>query len=301
MGIGTDEPEGDAVLNILTKISVVFLVVASLVAMPVFINLAVAHANYKQLFLEQKEAYKRLEAVNTNRQEQVARLTTELGNARSESNRQETVLKSRIDDLLRENTQLKLQLASTENKLDNINLKMASLSDSLKAEQGLVAKIQDQLDEAWKDKTRQQQELIRMGRLLEEERARADRLAKNNKVLREQAEDMKNTIAQLNDTIASMGQRSAGGAVADDEDLPAVAEQKITGTITAIQNNLASVNVGSAHGVKSGMKLIVYRGDQFVGNLMVEQVRVNESAGVMIDKRLSPQQGDKVTSSLATH
>jgi myosin heavy subunit len=300
MGIGTDEPEGDAVLNILTKISVVFLVVASLVAMPVFINLAVAHANYKQLYLDQKEAYKRLEAVNTNRQEQVARLTADLGKARSESNRQETVLKSRIDDLQREKTQLRLQLASTDGKLDNINLKMASLSESLKTEQGLVAKIQGQLDDAWKDKTRQQKELIRMGELLKEERARADRLAKNSKVLREQAEDMKNTIEQLNDSIASTGQQP-GTTVTDDQALPAAAEQKITGTITAIQNNLASVNIGSAHGVRSGMKLIVYRGDQFVGNLMVEQVRVNESAGVVTDKRLSPQQGDKVTSSLATH
>lgn len=286
-------------MNILTKISVVFLVVASLVAMPVFINLAVAHANYKQAFLEQKEAYKRLESVNRQRQEQVARLSNELDQTRTAGTSRETALQARVDEMQLKNAQLNGQLTSMQQTISEIRSDMVELKNSLKTEQALVAKLQGELQSAWDEQTRQQQELIRMGGLLKEERARAERLAKNNKVLREQAEDMRNTIEQLNTQVASAGQ--APDVAEDDAMLAASPEQNITGTVTAVQNNLASVNVGSAHGVKAGMKLIVYRGDQFVGNLKVEQVRVNESAGIMVDKRLSPQQGDKVTSSLATN
>jgi chromosome segregation ATPase len=74
--------------------------------------------------------------------------------------------------------------------------------------------------------------------------------------------------------------------------------KKITGQVTAVRDDLASVNVGSSSGVKKGMRLIVYRGEAFVGYLDVEVVESRKAAGYLRTTKLIPQAGDKVTNRL---
>ena len=46
------------------------------------------------------------------------------------------------------------------------------------------------------------------------------------------------------------------------------------------------------------MKLIVYRGGQFVGHIRIQQVKLSEAVGLVIDKKMNPQPGDKATTRL---
>ena len=126
--------------------------------------------------------------------------------------------------------------------------------------------------------------------------ANVDRLKANSQSLIRQNEELNNQLVEANKSLAIYKQRLPGADIEEGDPLPPAT--KISGTVTAISDNLASVNVGSAHGVKKGMKLILFRGDQFVGHLKVEQVRINECAGMVMNKQLDPMQGDRVTSDL---
>ena len=66
-------------------------------------------------------------------------------------------------------------------------------------------------------------------------------------------------------------------------------------TILAVKEGIASINAGSAKGIRSGMRLVVYRGAQFVGYLKIIEVEAQEAAGLMVDTAVQAQQGDKVT------
>ena len=65
--------------------------------------------------------------------------------------------------------------------------------------------------------------------------------------------------------------------------------QKIDGQITAASGNTASVNIGSAKGIKKGMRLIVYRDNrntvQILGYLQISDVDLSESGGVIVDRQ----------------
>ena len=68
------------------------------------------------------------------------------------------------------------------------------------------------------------------------------------------------------------------------------------GTILAVKEGIASINVGSAKGIRPGMRLVVYRGNRFVGYLKIVEVEAKEAAGLMVDTVLDVRPGDKLTS-----
>ncbi len=285
-------------MNILTKIWFVLLVVASLVASVVFISLATVHPNYRSLFEQEQQAYGQLASTCRGLMETTDRLGGELKEAREERSNMAITLRTEADILKAKNTRLEVQNATLKTNINSINDDLTVLSENDKAKQAFIESQQKRLKATWDRETKQQQEMIRISDSWKDERIRAERLEKNLRVTKEQNENQKNIIDELNQRLADIENRIGVEGIAEEEQMPPTPEQKVTGTVTAFRNNLASINIGSAHGLKKGMQLIVYRGDQFVGYLKIELVRINEASGVMIRKILTPKQGDKVTSSL---
>ena len=76
-------------------------------------------------------------------------------------------------------------------------------------------------------------------------------------------------------------------------------EMEIVGTITAVSQDVASINIGSAHGVVKGMKMTIYRGGMYVGTIRIEDVKPRVSAGIITQANLPPVKGDKVASRMS--
>jgi myosin heavy subunit len=283
-------------LNMLTKICIVVLAVTSLVACVVFISLATVTPNWRFEYEREKEAYGRLESESRKHMEATSRLTAELGEARRELRQTSSELRAEKRALTVEIQHHKIKNTDLQNKITSINDQLTAVENTHKTQQATNEKLQKELTESWTRETKLQSEMIRVADLLKEEEAKSERLEKNLKVTQEVCQDLKSELAERNKRITELEQ---GGAVAaGKKDVQPLPTHKIAGTVTAVSDNLASINIGSAHGIKEGMKLVVYRGDQFVGHLKIEQVRVNEAAGIIVDKRLAPRQGDKVTSHL---
>ena len=282
-------------MNILTKICVVLLVVASLVASVIFISLATTHPNWRAMFEQEKDALAQVELQRQMHEENASRLVKENNDLRKSATVRESEQASKIAELKNANSDLKGDNVELGNHIKSIRSDLADLQVTRSADQKANKKLLADLHKAWLRENDLQGKTIELGNKLKETQADLERNKKSLAVVKEQSQRLKELLVEANKTVAKLEKGGGKEEATDGTPLP---DHRVAGTITAIRNNLASINVGSAHGLKTGMKLIVYRGDQFVGRLKIEQVHVNEAAGVIVDKVLAPQQGDKVTSHL---
>lgn len=81
---------------------------------------------------------------------------------------------------------------------------------------------------------------------------------------------------------------------------PAVKEIGLKGLITAIdlKNSMASISIGTADGVKMGMKFYVTRGNEFICELLIIDVDAEEAVGVLELVQQQPRAGDNVSTNL---
>jgi uncharacterized phage infection (PIP) family protein YhgE len=273
------------------------MVVASLVASVVFFNMATMPINYRAWYEQEKQAYKNLEAKSTELAAALARKNDEVNQTRqglstqlAEARQERDAAQARVKDLT-------VQLGQSQNQLSSISSKLTEVEKTLASQQETTAAQGKSLQEAYDRLNKASEERAILADSLKEAQKQNELLNKSLVISQRNLENEKASAEVLSNKLRDL-ERIAPDAVRTAETDP-IAPPGIAGTVTAVSGNLASVNVGSAHGVKEGMRLIVYRGDQFVGHLKVEQVEVNEAAGMVINKRLDPIQGDRVTSPTA--
>ncbi len=70
------------------------------------------------------------------------------------------------------------------------------------------------------------------------------------------------------------------------------ATQPIRGKVQELQGKMAQISVGAADGVKQGMRFVIYRGGEYLGDLQIELVEPNRSAGTLTLVRGEIRAGD---------
>ncbi len=279
-------------MSILTKICVVILLVLVLIACPVFISMATVPQNYKALYRAEQQA-SQLHQINAQYAEMARQQAVDA--AIAARNRAQEV-ERRLTDT---NRDLQAQLAAAQTISSNVQTQLAQLSARmgeldktydayLKQQQ----RVEEQLAEARRENAELAEENRKVNELLRQAQGDIERLEKVARVLREEKAEADRTIEDLQTRLA---QAETRGAPTAGEPAEVTADREIIGTVTVVRDDLAGINVGSANGVRENMKLIIHRGDQFVGYLRVSEVDVNSSAGFIVDNRLDVMRGDKVT------
>ena len=276
-------------MSILTKISVVVLVLLVLFSVPVFITQATVPKSWQAAYdgevtknsvLELQGRHANLalnQAVRENEQ-----YRKELSDVRAAMSQETRRLQNQLEVARGNNADLR-------NELRKVTTTLTDLQGNLKLETEQRVILQGQLDVARKENDRYKTVKRRLEDQLKENRAEVDRLGKVAGVLREQLAEREQRIVDL-ETQITEGPRA-------EEKVPAAMPQ-IDGTVTSVRGDLAGINLGSAKGIRPGMKLIIYRGSQFVGYLRVQEVEVDQAAGTVFEKRMNPIRGDKVTTAL---
>lgn len=277
-------------MSILTRICVVVLLVLILLAVPVFVTQAVVPPNFRYAF-EQERKNVDLYAMEAKREKLAHAKTIRDRDAAQEK------LARLTSEMQGENDSLKAELAAwraraseQQNDQKRMATELASLNTEIKAANERADIMAQQLNAARAEMDGLNQDLLRVNNLYKQTEAESERLKKMAQVRYERIRELEeeNELLQSGGAIAS----SAG------EKMVPVASQKITGTISAIKGDYASINLGSAKGIQPGMRLIVYRGADLVGFLRVDEVDISQAAGIIVERRLDPMQGDKVTTSL---
>lgn len=69
---------------------------------------------------------------------------------------------------------------------------------------------------------------------------------------------------------------------------------KIATKIRTVSGQVASIGVGSDAGLRTGMKLLISRGNDYVATLVLTMVERRQAAGNLVDVRIPPKSGDTV-------
>lgn len=282
-------------MSILTKICVVLLLIVTLVASTVFTKLAVTAPSWRQAYDKQVLRAEVADQASAVHQMALQRALLELSRtveARKELEKDLATAKkdAAADKAAAEqrNNKLSTDIEALKADLAKVQLGLEKENAELKLLNAEKARLQKTLAET-NDVARQYK-----GEL-DETITQRDRLTKLAKHRAEQIRDLQAENAELTDKL-----RKPGVVATTDQAvalLPA-AGPKITGTVTAVGDGVASINIGRAKGVRKNMMLKVYRGGHFVAHLRIDMVETNTSAGVVLDKRLDVVQGDKVATDL---
>lgn len=283
-------------MNLLTKICVVVLVVLILLACPVFITQATVGPNYRHAYNQQVNRNEVLSQHARHTQLALQQVKRELDEAISRAAEAQAARQREVEDMQTRLSAEQLKGARFENQLKKYNAELTELRANYAHVRKRTEQLADQLGQAREKIDEFNEENRRLSDLLKQTQSENDRLGKIARVLREQLVERDERIKHLEQQIAATG--ATGVPLRPAEGLVVPGAEEIAGTITALRGDLASINVGSAKGIKVGMKLIVYRGGQFVSHLRIQEVDVSQAAGIIIDRRLDPMQGDKVTTSL---
>lgn len=282
-------------MSTLTKISVVVLVVLVCVVGAVFITQASIVPNYRQAY-DNEVAKNNIFSSQIRVAEQVA----------AAANLQLQQVKDRQTELVTNSAQAKNEAdQALASKLDD-NRKLTAINENQKAENTNLVSLLTQKEELLKDAIARLELARAANEKLTKEYARVDDLFKQEQSTHARMDSQKKfddeQIQELREQLKEVQARlAAGGNAAKAGETPVLpeADTVISGTVTAVKDDMASINVGSAKGVKTGMKFTVYRGAQYVGMFQVQgDVGLDSSAGVIVLKRLDAAMGDKVTTKL---
>ena len=278
-------------MGILTKICVVVLVALVLLACPVFITQATVGPNYRKHYEEMKAKANLAEVNAAYDSLAVKRLALERDEAVAKLTQSSSVMQDKVNELTANLGAERQRGDKLQADLESIVGELKQLRADYKSNSERTVMLTEQRDSAFKKIETLSEESRRLGDQLKQSQLDSDRQTQIVRTLREQLVDRDDRIRQLE-------QQLGPGAAAAKTQKPVTAETRISGTVTAVKGELASINVGSAKGVKAGMQLVIYRGANYVAKLRVDEVDVGAAAGMILDKVMDPIQGDKVLDSL---
>ena len=124
-----------------------------------------------------------------------------------------------------------------------------------------------------------------------------ERLAAAEKQIQKLAED----LGRIQQMLAKAGQDAAVATRPVEPRARADREHR-RGKVTAVDNalGLVIINRGARHGVKRGTQFIVFRGSEYIGKIIIEEVFPDVSAGRYLnkDKKGDARPGDTVASAI---
>ncbi len=275
-------------MSILTKICVVVLVVLVLLGCPIFITLATVGPNYRDEFVKEQIKSKRFEHTAQTERVVAALRYDELQVVLKEI----TDLQQKLDA---ERTQYDLQIRELQGTLAEcagekkiVNAVVAKLTIVTLNDQTRIAALTNDLTAMRQRVNELTMKSLDIKNELQEVISNRDSLNLQAKTLREENQRLTRENLDLRGKLALTPSRKTERVT-----VPQVAPD-IRGRIVAVSQDVASINIGSAQGIKPGVKLMVYRGGDFVGHLLVRDAEVGEAFGIIIDKRLEPMRGDMV-------
>lgn len=283
-------------MSILTKILAVLLSVFSLLLAGMFVVFVGNANNYKASYEEQLTINAALQADSVIKDEQynvqVAKcaelekqLQEELKNIQADKNQMAT-------DLL-EAERLSQQYQSQADSWKGV---MTGFEQSVRNLQASLGQTQAQLDQARTQGVKDQKELNQMTADLYEKIVQLQSLEAERRRLLEQKKELEKLIATNGSArevtpVTPQRNRTATPAVAP-------AGSDIKGLVAEVEQNLITLSVGSADGVKEKMVFHITRGESFLCDVVITNVDINQCAGVLDLVQQTPQVGDTASTLL---
>ena len=283
-------------MSTLTKICIVLVFVLALISCVVFYQTVSTTVNWKTAYESQLQRRNLAETDSRNHQMAAGHWRALYRDkARQVANVQRNS-QNELDNRRTEIRRLTVQNAQLAGKLTELAAWLSNMDGSLKGMVDLNAVLASQLETQRTEKLKVQTELRRALEKIRDDVVKIENLMAANRVLKEGISELEQEVAILTRKIADL---ERGTIVKVGEGPPDVyVDAKIDATVTAVKENLASLNVGSASKVKKDMVFIIYRGAEFVGHLRIADVGTSTCAGIVYEAVKEVRVNDKATNKL---
>jgi hypothetical protein len=291
-------------LSTLTKVLIVLLTISSIFLCGIVVTYVANAVNYKEQYDQQRQ---RLTAAQTN----ADNAKKQLNELKNQTDEEKIALGKQIAALEQNTEQLKISLADVERQRDDAQRRKENWEAIVRDftatndKQGqLLQNTLDELNKAQTELIKEQREHKETTTALIEKMAIVALLEDKSKRLTEEKADLQNKLDQF--------LRQYGRAVATPEPVtpirdtarvaPPTQDIGLKGSITVvdIENLLAQVSIGSAHGVKEGTRFHVVRGDRFVCDVVIFDVQPEMAMGILdlLKADVPPRVGDEITTNM---
>jgi hypothetical protein len=290
-------------LSTLTKILIVLLTLSSIFLCGIVVTYVANADNYRGKYTDIRSDRDSLD-------KKLKAKTKEANEYIKEKQRLEDKLRSEIASLGGKAGKLEGDLRDVERERASLLAQVESWTSITKDfyttndKQGtLLNNTLDELKRVQAEQIKQRKELNETTAELVERMAIVEQLQAENRRLREIEIGLRHRL----DSIL----RSAGQAVAETVPVtperttvrpvePATRQVGLKGLVTDVdmKNSLVEISIGSADGVKGGMKFYITRGEEFICDILIYDVEPEKAVGLLDLVSKQPKAGDNVSTNL---
>jgi hypothetical protein len=291
-------------LSTLTKVLIVLLTISSIFLCGIVVTYVANAVNYQEQYNQQRQNYVAAQGSEENAKKQ-------LNDLKEKTGQEKIKLDNEIADLEVKINNLEVQLEESESEkallLQRVNNWTSIVQDftATNDKQGqLLQNALDELDRVQTELIKEQREHQETTTALIEKMAIVALLEDKSNRLTEEKADLQNKLDQF--------LRQYGRTVTPIEPVtpirdtarvaPPTQDIGLKGSITVvdIENLLAQVSIGAAHGVKEGTRFHVIRGDRFVCDVVIFDVQPEMAMGILdlLKADSPPRVGDEITTNM---
>jgi len=287
-------------LSILTKILIVLLTFFSLFLCGMVVTYVGSADNYRAKLDDAEVEISALQA-HLAYLTQLAQEKTMLAEETIEAN------SSKIQQLEASSTELMVNLKTSQyeslghqNRADRWQGQLESCNQTIANQRQMLENTQAQLDEIRRRSIKDQKELAQVTASLYEKILQMQSLEADKRRELEKLALMENEVKEV---IGRDGRVASVQPVTREKSAVTVARAPsgvvdLKARISEIQENLATISIGLADGVKKDMVFHVTRGDGFICDIVITHVDTDKAAGILELKVQQPKVGDNVSTIL---
>jgi cell shape-determining protein MreC len=290
-------------LSPLTKILIVLLTLSSIFLCGIVVTYVANTDDYKR-------QYNDLRADRDSLSRKAKDLTKQVNEKIDQKKQLEDRLNKEIASLKAEMSRLQGELSAAEReksvllqKVNNWASITKDFSETTDKQGRLLKNTLDELKEAQAERIKERKELNETTTALVEKMAVIEALEAENKRVLEEKTELQSRLDRFLQPVGKVAaapvpvtrRKAAARPIG-----PVVRDIDLRGLVTAVdfKNSMASISIGTADGVKEGMKFHVTRGDEFLCDILIIDVDTEEAVGILELVQQQPRVGDNVSTNL---
>jgi peptidoglycan hydrolase CwlO-like protein len=288
-------------LSTLTKALIVLLTVSSFFLCATVVTYVASANNYQQKYEEQKNDLQAAKSLYQAKMNSAGERVAEAERKLDEAERKKTELAAQIAQTQVDLATAKQSSFGCQERLTNLAGVVGGLNQTLTSMDQSLTLARAELDKVRSEEVKNRKELNEVTSALNERSVQVDALENERRRLLEEK-------AALDEQLSKLGKTPTAAAAARVTPQPSHAapapppttQVSLKGRITEmdLKNNLVTISLGSADGVRTGTRFHVVRGDTFICDIVITNVDIDRSAGTLQLVRQQPQVGDTVSTNL---
>lgn len=284
-------------MSTLTKVLIVLLTIASIFLCGIVVTYVANADNYKQKFDNLDYEYDAAKENEGNAKNQFNELQVQ-------TNVEKQDLGDDIAELKEQINKLKSDLATAERNRDDANRKVNNWAAIVMDFSKTIENNEKLTKDALTERDLKEAELIKQGKELKDTTAA---LMENMAIVKQLQEGSKRLLEEKTELQNKLDQylRQYGKEIA--EPMPVTARPTkdidLNGSITEVdlKNLLAEISIGTADGVKEGMRFHLTRGDNFICDIVILDVWPEKAVGWIELLQDQPQNQPKINDTVSTN